>query len=126
MNATDIVDELDLQEILTIALLDCAADSLLPEMIDCFSHEHVLRFLEIFGGCTITVPEPSVVINAGRNAAVWRRVEDGEEVADLSVEYDLEEDDVEKIHSRMTLLVEASAPYLARQQRRHRAGRGRA
>jgi hypothetical protein len=44
--------------------------------------------------------------------------------ADLSVEYGFDEDEVAEIHERMTLLVEANAPCLARQQqRRHRRAR---
>ena len=69
--------ELDVQETLMIALLDVAADTLLPELIEVFGHDHVLRFLEIFEGCLIKVPSRSVILDAGRNAVIWRRVEDG-------------------------------------------------
>ena len=118
----DLALELDMEELVVLALLDCAANTLVPEIVGIFGHDAGLRFLEVFAGTTITVPPPGTIKNAAIHAAIWRRLREGEEVDDLAVEFGLDVHEVDAINENMSVVVAGAAPHLetrfARKKRR--------
>ena len=110
----ELAEEMDLRELVTIALLAAAQDTLLPEIAEIVGTDAVIGFLDVFGGCLIKVPDRTVIAYAARDAAVYRRAREGEGAEDLAIEFDIGVDEVEEIHERMGGIVAVAAPYLAK------------
>lgn len=97
---------------LYVLLVHSGRYELLPELYDVFGREHLIRFLEIFGGTTIKVPSEVELAQAARDVTIYCRLneapKEGQEevVASLAKEYNLDEGVVSQIYSRMVRLME--------------------
>lgn len=71
-----------------------------------FGHDAALRFLEVFAGTKVKVPDLDVVRKAVQDAEIWVRMEqDPNEAPALAREFDLDEPTVHAVHARMERLV---------------------
>jgi len=84
-------------DLIKVALLEFGLESHLPELYDIFGEEALLKFLDIFGACTIRVPSRHEVGDVIRNVRIYvemSRIPSSTEgrkrvVKDLSTRYDL-------------------------------------
>jgi hypothetical protein len=58
-------------EILELVLVDVASKTHLPEIFSIFGKESFLKFLDVFAGATIHVPQRSVIENAIRDVQIY-------------------------------------------------------
>lgn len=74
-----------------IILLSRAQETLLPEIKEVTGDAGLLRFLDIFGGRTIVVPEKSVIEKAMRDASFYvESTKKGKTYAELGRRHDLD------------------------------------
>jgi hypothetical protein len=116
----ELEDAWETEELLQLALVDSAFDTMLPELLRVIGRDKIIEFLALFEGCRIDVPDLSRLTDAARNASVFRRLESGELPCDVAVELDLTEDEVSKIFERMSALASCSSYLEGRRKRRRR------
>jgi hypothetical protein len=116
----ELEDAWEVEELLQLALVDSAFDTLLPELLGIIGRDKTIEFLALFEGCRIDVPDLSRLTDAARDASLYRRVEAGELPKDLAVELDLAENDVAGIFRRMSALASCSSYLEGRRKRRRR------
>lgn len=71
----------------------------LPELVDAFGDEHALKFLDLFAGMTIRVPQRAVIEQAMRDVRIWMEMTmTPEKGPDLATEYALDADAIARIY----------------------------
>jgi len=99
-------------DVLYVLLVHSGRYELLPELYEVFGREHLIRFLEVFGGTTLKVPSEQDLAQAARDVSIYCRLSEaprgsvGEVVGSLAKEYSIEEGVVEQIHAQMAKLME--------------------
>lgn len=94
-------------DILKIALIECAADTHIPELFEIFGRENFLKFLDIFSGCTIVCPHRAVIDKCIRDVTIYLKVERALEgtktdaVKYLASQYSVSPGVIRQIHSEM-------------------------
>lgn len=90
--------------ILLLILLNDDAYSFLPEINDIFGEEAVLKFLDIFSGTTIKVPNNKKLNKSVLEVEIFSRIEYSKyEVSykELAKEYSMREDTVERYYLKI-------------------------
>ena len=94
-------------DILKVALIDCCADTHMPELYEIFGKEAFLRFLDVFSGATIVCPPREVLHRCIRNVGIYLRIDgalDGSKsqlIRDLAAKYKLTQGVVMRIYVDM-------------------------
>lgn len=96
-------------DLIKVALLEFGLESHLPELYDIFGEDDLLKFLDIFGGCTIKVPSRYEVRDVIRDVRIYlelsripRSAEGRQRVVnDLCTRYDLTGRSIYTIFGRM-------------------------
>lgn len=102
-----ILDEDNLSDIDTfeVVLLRICRWTLIPEILEAFGPENTLKFLDIFKGTTIKVPSASIIAEAARDTVIYSMLgpnpKDRDVVSYLAKRFDLSQDDVWAIYSRV-------------------------
>ena len=97
---------------LYVLLIHSGRYELLPELYEVFGREHLIRFLELFGGTTITVPNTEDLAQAVRDVSIYCRMsaapkeQQSEVAASLSKEYSVDGTLVLRIYAQMTKLMD--------------------
>lgn len=95
---------------LRVILLNACARTVFPELLDIFGPDAVIKFMDIFGGLTIKVPDRSFLIQAIRDVDVYtmmsKALDDSATIAYLSKKYDIPGEYVREIHNRVKLVRE--------------------
>jgi len=96
---------------LQVALLRSSKDTLLPELYEIFGKSKLLKFLDIFSGTTIVVPDRDLVENSIRDTFIYISVSKAVTyrkkervmgiVKDLADRYSISKDDVWNIYQSM-------------------------
>jgi hypothetical protein len=79
-------------ELLRVVLIRCDKYSFLPELYDVFGGEATIKFLQIFAGCSFTVPKQDVIKQALQDVEIYRsvsRLPTKDTIEFLSQEYEL-------------------------------------
>lgn len=80
-------------DFMMICLLESAGDTLIPQLYDVFGKENFLKFMSIFAGTTIKVPNLKIIEDTMRDVAIYLRLRDlpvgsrAEAVRDLAAQY---------------------------------------
>lgn len=98
-------------DLIKVALLEFGLESHLPELYDIFGEESLLKFLDIFGGCTITIPSRHEVRDVIRDVRIYlelsriAKTAEGRRnvVSELCTRYDISPRTVYNIFGRMEL-----------------------
>lgn len=96
-------------DLIKVALLEFGIESHLPELFDIFGEDALLKFLDIFGGCTITIPSRHEVRDVIRDVRVYLelsripRTTEGRQniVGELCTRYDISARTLYNIFERM-------------------------
>lgn len=88
-------------DVFHLALLDCAGDTLLPELYEVIGEDRFLEFIERFSGTSIRVPKESDIRNAARNADIYIRVQQGEPLDSLAKKNGMKTEEVVEIDRRL-------------------------
>ena len=93
----DLVKDLDHVELI---LLYMGSESILPEIYEVVGTERLAKFLEIFGGMTVRVPDREVFRKAARDVSIFVACKSGSKklMSDLCREYDLSMSQLESIY----------------------------
>ena len=86
---------------MAVLLLDQKRESLLPDICDVFGKELTLKFIDLFGGSTITVPSRERIEKLTREVAIYSAVNGGQTAAKVASLYEISLDSVTAIHSRI-------------------------
>ena len=84
----------------------------LPELYDIFGRDATLKFLEVFAGCSLSVPKVEKLEKLARNAAIYLRIEQASLkqqpsiVESLSEEYNLTESQVRRVFAKTKVKLE--------------------
>lgn len=90
-----------------IALLDRVANTHLPELYSVLGKNKLMKFLDVFGGITITVPQREVVTTALRDVCIFAELVKAcssarpRVVKELALKYSLTDGVVRRIYSEM-------------------------
>lgn len=75
--------------------------TLLPEILDIFGQEAFLKFIDVFAGTTVTVPDRTVLTNLVRDADIYARLQEGESTEALADKYGITTEAVRWIHHQV-------------------------
>jgi Mor family transcriptional regulator len=91
-------------DIFHVVLLYSAERTLLPEIYEVFrDREAIIRFIDIFSGRTVKIPDRRIIEEAIRDVEIYLRLSDSptQDVAgDLAHKYEMERSDVWIVHTR--------------------------
>lgn len=93
-----------------LVLLQSGQYTLFPEMLEVFGEEAVIKFLDIFGGITIRVPDRGVLERAVRDVDIYvtlSKCNTPEVAGDLARKYDVDEGYVRELYAKVANLQEA-------------------
>lgn len=97
---------------LEMLLLYCAKHTLLPELYSVFGSDSLLRFLDLFAGTTIKVPDRDVMERAVRDIDIYIQVKElsdkGAAKKALAKKYSIGGDRVESIYNFVRSVMMAS------------------
>lgn len=91
-------------DVLYFSLMDAASESILPEILEVVGKENMVKFLDIFGGRTVTIPNRKVLERSIRDSVIYIETsrDDSLEVTDmLASRYEISTDRVNRIATRM-------------------------
>lgn len=97
-------------DLFRLVLLQTGQYTLFPEMLEIFGEEAVIKFLDIFGGITVRVPDRGVLERAVRDVDIYvtlARCDTPNVVGDLARKYDIDEGYVRELHTKVKGLQEA-------------------
>ena len=105
---SDTVKHLD---VFQMVLLSVAERTPLPELYEVFGQDKLVQFLDIFAGCTITVPPADIIANAVRDVDIYTSLErtgtdHTDTVDDLARKYEMKNDRIRSIYSRVDKLID--------------------
>ena len=87
-----------------------AQATLLPELYEVFGTEQVQKFLDIFAGCVIRVPENNIITECARLSAIYHFVEKstdtGEALSELAAQYGCTKKEVGKMYLEAQAILE--------------------
>lgn len=97
-------------DVFQVVLLNAAEHTPLPELLDIFGKESVVKFLDIFSGVTFQVPSKEVLTTSARDVDIYvtlaRTGTDSEQtVSDLSTKYDVSAQQVRDCYDRVDILM---------------------
>lgn len=78
--------------------------TLLPELLEIFGQENLLKFLDVFGGMTISVPDRSILMHSVRDTHIYQSISqnDNPDVTHrLALQYDIRPELVRDIYQRV-------------------------
>lgn len=97
-------------DLFRLVLLQTGQYTLFPEMLEVFGQESVIKFLDIFGGITIRVPDRGVLERAVRDVDIYvtmAKCDNPEVVGDLARKYEVDEGYVRELYLKVASLQEA-------------------
>lgn len=90
---------------LRVILLSACSRTIFPELLEIFGPEAVVKFMDIFGGLTVKIPDRSFLIQATRDVDIYKMMSespDDEAAADyLARKYDMSSDYVRECYDRV-------------------------
>lgn len=96
-----------------VLLVSAGNYTFLPELYDIFGREETIKFLEIFQGCTLSVPKADKLEKLAREVSIYTRIERAPTsksrstiVRRLAEEYELTEDRVRSIYAKTKVHLE--------------------
>ena len=90
-----------------VVFVRAAQYTLFPELLEVFGSESLLKFLDIFGGMTIRVPDRTLLQQALRDTDIFQKIQsqDNPGVTEaLAVRYNISPDLVRDIYLRVKVL----------------------
>jgi hypothetical protein len=88
-----------------VVMLSTASRTIFPEILEIFGPEAAIKFLDVFGGLTIKVPERSFLEQAARDTDIYHMMSSGGNQSDiieyLATKYDMEPDYVRTCYQRV-------------------------
>ena len=88
-----------------VVMLSTASRTIFPELLEIFGPEAVVKFLDIFGGLTIKIPERSFLEQAARDTDIYQMMSNGgnqgEIVKYLANKYDMTVEHVRLCYQRV-------------------------
>lgn len=99
-------------DVFRLVFIHCAQYTVLPELMDIFGSDAVTKFMDIFGGMTIKVPDRSVLERVSRDVDIYVTLSTAEDDAlaasVLSTKYELPEEYVRDVFSRIKKLCDGA------------------
>lgn len=90
---------------LSLVLMHEDEFGLLPEVFQAFGEEHLIRFLDIFAGRTLTIPDRDVLHRRIRDVRIWVTMnQDSGAAPELAKEYGLSEPRIHDINQQIARL----------------------
>ena len=97
-------------DVFRVMLLTRCSFSIFPELLEAFGAESVIRFMDIFGGLTIRVPDRNFLEDVSKDADIFHTMEtwkDQKDASDfLAVKYDSDIVDIRNRYRRIKELLE--------------------
>lgn len=90
-----------------VVFVRAAQYTILPELLEIFGQDDLLKFLDIFGGMTIRVPDRALLQQALRDTDIYHRIskrDDPSMTETLAVRYSISTDLVRDIYQRVRVL----------------------
>lgn len=97
-------------DLFRLVLLQSGQYTLFPEMLEVFGEEAVIKFLDIFGGITVRVPDRGVLERAVRDVDIYvtmSKCSTADVAGDLARKYDIDEGYVRELYLKICQLQEA-------------------
>lgn len=96
---------------LYLVLLDLGQQSLLPELLEVFGKETLIKFLDVFAGVTVQVPPAEEIKRAVRDTNIYVTLSQAQNRAEalksLELEHSLDERSIRRIEAKIDSLVKA-------------------
>ncbi len=96
-----------------VLLVSSGSYTFLPELYDIFGRDETIKFLEIFQGCSLSVPKAEKLEKLARDVSIYTRVERAPTSASRTViirrlaeEYELLEDRIRTIYAKTKVKLE--------------------
>jgi Mor family transcriptional regulator len=90
-----------------VLLLFKSQETLLPELLECVGRESLFKFLEIFGGTTVQIPEKTLIERQMRDASIYVEIiKKKKPVREVAERHELEDATVRQIAKDTQMLFE--------------------
>jgi hypothetical protein len=98
-------------DVFRVVLVQSVQYTLFPELLEIFGPEKVLKFMDIFGGMTIKVPDRSILERIVRDVDIYVTITGSPDVTEavdlLSVRHQLPPEYVKEVYQRVKALCSA-------------------
>jgi|WetSurSiteA1Bulk_404760.scaffolds.fasta_scaffold00320_20 Mor family transcriptional regulator len=92
----------DYLEVFQVLFVDKVSDTVLPELLDIFGHDALLKFLDIFCGTTIKIPDRDVLKTVLRNTEIYTSMKRGNtDIKYLARKHNINEHTIREIYSQV-------------------------
>jgi hypothetical protein len=121
-------DLAELMDVFHVVLLDTAAHTVLPELLEVFGAEKVIKFMDLFAGITLKVPSREILNDSANKAFIFnklRRDDSPENVALVAKEYGLTVASVTSIYKHYSEILRKDGKIRNRRSRPKRTTRDR-
>lgn len=97
------------KRLLIMALLNTDQYSFLPELLDIFGEDKLVKFLDVFSGCSIEIPSREKLNRSIREIEIYNRLENSKNKpthAKLASEYGVSEEYIRVVHNKVNSMLQ--------------------